>query len=96
MDRNTVTGLILILIVMVAWAYFTMPTEQELKERQAEQARQDSIAAVQADSQQAARQSADSAQSQAPSSKETQLSEDKEDTPSEMGIFSTSSAADTS
>ncbi len=49
MDRNTITGLILIFLVMIAWGYFSMPSEEELARRQAEQARQDSIAAIQAD-----------------------------------------------
>src|SRR5699024_7960393 len=39
---------------MVGWAYFSMPTQEELQRRQAqqiEQARQDSLAALQPDSQ---------------------------------------------
>ncbi len=46
MDRNTVTGLILIFLVMIAWGYFSMPSEEEIARRKAEQARQDSIAAL--------------------------------------------------
>lgn len=49
MDRNTVTGLILIFVIMLAWFYFMAPSQEELQRRQAEQARQDSIAAAQAD-----------------------------------------------
>lgn len=49
MDRNTVTGLLLIFVITIAWAWFTMPTEEELAQQQAEQAMQDSIAAVQAE-----------------------------------------------
>ncbi|NIU02120.1 MAG: hypothetical protein GWN01_14805, partial [Nitrosopumilaceae archaeon] len=47
MDRNTVTGLLLIFVITIAWAWFTMPSEEELAQRQAEQAAQDSIAAAQ-------------------------------------------------
>ncbi|SMO33137.1 protein translocase subunit yidC [Fodinibius sediminis] len=77
---------------MVAWAYFTMPTEQELRERQAEQARQDSIAAVQADTQQV-EQPADEPEQQAgmPS-----VGAEEEDKPQEMGSFSAASIRDTS
>ncbi len=49
MDRNTATGLILIFFIMLAWFYFMAPSQEELQQRQAEQARQDSIAAAQAD-----------------------------------------------
>lgn len=47
MDRNTVTGLLLIFAIMLAWFYFMAPSEQELRQRQAQQARQDSLAALQ-------------------------------------------------
>lgn len=83
---------------MVAWAYFAMPTEQELKQRQAEQARQDSIAAVQADSQAKASQDAvEETQDEGTDtqSKTPSLSEDRESRP-EMGVFSAASIADTS
>ncbi len=103
MDRNTVTGLILILLVMVAWAYFTMPTEEELRRQQAEQARQDSIAAVQEDSQQARQQTDDSAQVAEQQADDTDsenrtpsISADDEDEQAEMGMFSRASVADTS
>ncbi|MGD8426255.1 MAG: membrane protein insertase YidC [Balneolaceae bacterium] len=98
MDRNTVTGLILILVVMVAWAYFTMPSEQELRQQQAEQARQDSIAAAQADSSQmGASQLAgdDSSQVDQPSSKGQHTLQGQETAPQEMGMFSEASIADT-
>lgn len=100
MDRNTVTGLILIFIVMVAWAYFTMPSEQELKQRQAEQARQDSVAAAQADSQEApppARQKTTEAEpdQDQQEQKKQSLRPSDEDKP-EMGMFSAASIADTS
>ncbi|MGA1465281.1 MAG: hypothetical protein ACO363_06075, partial [Balneolaceae bacterium] len=46
MDRNTITGLILIFLITLAWAFFTMPTQEELEQQRLEQLRQDSLAAV--------------------------------------------------
>lgn len=48
MDRTTVTGLILIFLLMMGWAYFTMPNPEELQRQRVEQARQDSLAQLQA------------------------------------------------
>lgn len=99
MDRNTVTGLILILVVMVAWAYFTMPSEQELQQRKAEQARQDSIAAAQADSDtaRAARQLANKdTLAEKPAGKGQQTLQGQETGPQQMGMFSDASVSDTS
>jgi len=92
---------------MVAWAYFTMPSEQELQQRQAEQARQDSIAAAQADTQQtqATAQRTSDTQEQ-----DLQQTDETADTQSQkgqtlrpnkqeqqnMGMFSAASIADTS
>lgn len=104
MDRNTVTGLILILLTMVAWAYFTMPSEEELQRRQAlQQARQDSIAAVQrADSiaraqQQEQTTTADTGEQagEEPSQMATITEENGKGRP-EMGIFGSASVQDTS
>lgn len=102
MDRNTVTGLILILLTMVAWAYFTMPSQEELQRRQAEQqARQDSIAAVQrADSIARQGQAVDpdqsaSADTQTTESRTPSIGEDQSDLPGEMGIFGSASEQDT-
>jgi len=88
---------------MVAWAYFTMPSEQELKQQQAEQARQDSIAAVQADTpqtQQPQQQAAQQEQAEQqpteadrPSGQTLQADEEQK---KEMGMFSAASVADTS
>ncbi|HET6527322.1 MAG TPA: membrane protein insertase YidC [Balneolaceae bacterium] len=97
MDRNTITGLVLILFVMVAWAWFSMPTEQELKQRQAEQARQDSLIAAQAERQ--ARDSlqvADDEIVEKPSEGQTLQQDDDVDEPSAMGMFSSASVSDTS
>ncbi len=96
MDRNTVTGLILILLTMVAWAYFTMPSEEELQRRKAlEQARQDSIAAVQKQDS-AARNTAEKqepADDRAPA--QATISEEDTGKPAKMGIFSAASVDDT-
>ena len=80
---------------MVAWAYFTMPSEQELKERKAEQARQDSIAAVKADSQQVA-QSVDDSAGSGSQEPQARVSSSEENEQPEMGMFSAASIADTS
>lgn len=79
---------------MVAWAYFTMPTEQELKQRQAEQARQDSLIAAQAENQ--ARDSLRTPVKQQPedSSEGTTLTQEGNSLP-EMGMFSAASVTDT-
>lgn len=92
MDRNTVTGLILIFLIMLAWFYFTMPTQEELQRRQTEQARQDSIAAAQADTQ---------TQQQVPDDTTHQqtgglLRAEQEEEPREMGMFEQAGVSDTS
>ena len=51
MDRNTVIGLLLIFALTIGWAFFTMPSQEEIEQRRAEQAAQDSVAAVQAQQQ---------------------------------------------
>lgn len=48
MDRNTITGLLLIFIITIAWAFYTMPSEEDLQRQRAQQALQDSIAAAEA------------------------------------------------
>jgi YidC/Oxa1 family membrane protein insertase len=105
LDRNTITGLVLIFFTMIAWAYFSMPTQEELEQRkaeqaqQAQQARQDSIAAVQADSQ---AQNQEQAENQTQptdtaASESTQITEtEDEDAPQAMGMFSRASQTDTS
>jgi len=86
---------------MVAWTYYSMPSEQELQQRQAEQARQDSIAAAQADTQQQERgQPEDLAQQQEEPQQDEEedttprLTQDQEKQP-EMGMFSEASLDDT-
>jgi len=83
---------------MVAWAYFTMPSEQELQQRKAEQARQDSIAAVQADSGQQA-QAVDVGDTTEEADQEPSghtMRQQEEEQPADMGAFSAASVSDTS
>ncbi len=83
---------------MVAWTYYSMPSEQELQQRQAKQAQQDSVAAAQADTQtQATENIAQQSQEEPIPQNEQQtpsLSEDREEQP-EMGMFSSASIDDT-
>lgn len=51
MDRNTVIGLLLIFALTIGWAFYTMPSQEEIDQRRAEQALQDSLAAAQAQEQ---------------------------------------------
>ncbi len=87
---------------MVAWAYFTMPSQEELQRRQAEQqARQDSIAAVQrADSiarqqQQESQVAQTEEQTGDDTSGMTTLTEEDGNGQSAMGIFGNASIQDT-
>ena len=89
---------------MVAWAYFTMPSQEELQRRQAQQqAQQDSIAAVQrADSIARARQQqqdSPTAQTEEEPGEQTTgmatLSEEEGNGQSAMGIFGSASIQDT-
>jgi YidC/Oxa1 family membrane protein insertase len=86
---------------MIAWAYFSMPSQEELQQRQAEQARQDSIAAVQADTQARNQQQLQSqnqpAETDTAVSQDAQIGQSQDDsTAVEMGIFSRASQQDTS
>jgi YidC/Oxa1 family membrane protein insertase len=45
-DRNTVTGLILIFLITIAWFYYTAPSQEQLEKQQRELAARDSIAAL--------------------------------------------------
>lgn len=48
MDKNTVIGLLLIFVLTIGWAWFTMPSQEEMERRQAERALQDSLALAEA------------------------------------------------
>lgn len=93
---------------MVAWAYVSMPTEEELRQRQAEQARQDSIAAAQADTASRNLEGQDTGQGGTPPDETVQsgqqqagggagqrISQEQEETPGDMGMFSEASLSDT-
>jgi len=51
LDRNTVTGLLLIFLITIVWGIFMMPDQEQIEQQRLEQARQDSIAAAQAEQQ---------------------------------------------
>mgnify|MGYP002277560015 CR=1 FL=1 len=95
MDRNTVTGLILIFVIMLAWFYFMAPSEEELKRRQAEQVKQDSIAAAQADTNQPDEQAATPSPTQQQQQKQQKV-EEQSDKPQVPELFAKVQAKDTS
>lgn len=83
---------------MVAWTYYSMPSEQEMQQRQAEQARQDSIAVAQADTQSQGQGQDVTQQAEQEEQQDTQapqLSEERDEQP-EMGMFTEASVEDTS
>jgi YidC/Oxa1 family membrane protein insertase len=49
LDRNTVTGLLLIFLVFLVWIYYTTPTPEEMQRQARERAIQDSLRAIQAE-----------------------------------------------
>ncbi|WP_069133362.1 membrane protein insertase YidC [Rhodohalobacter halophilus] len=92
MDKNTVTGLLLIFVLTIAWAWFTMPSQEELERQRQEQLRQDSIAAAQVDQEQAEPQDPIVEQDQ------SDRPEPVESTPARsqaMGVFGESTISDT-
>lgn len=96
MDRNTVTGLILIFIITIAWAMYTMPSEEDLERQRAEQALQDSIAAAQADENRSI--SENDPQSEDPANRDLPppLPDDEEEKPrSALGVFGEAGISDT-
>src|SRR5690625_152497 len=97
LDRNTVIGLVLIFALTIGWAFFTMPSQEEIEQRRAEQAAQDSIAAVldqPHDPRQEQPQPVPSSQIDTSRAGELAMSQGSE--PSlPLGAFSTVSAADT-
>jgi YidC/Oxa1 family membrane protein insertase len=49
LDRNTVTGLLLIFLVFLVWIYYTTPTPEEMQRQARERAIQDSLRASQSE-----------------------------------------------
>lgn len=104
MDRNTVIGLLLIFALTIGWAFFTMPSQEEIDQRRAEQALQDSLANVQAQQQQDLQ---DSSQQQLSVSREggqennrisdplTEAEMQSQESPRNLGNFSRVGFADT-
>jgi len=45
-DRNTVTGLILIFLITIAWFYYTAPSQEQIERQQRDKIARDSIAAL--------------------------------------------------
>ena len=100
MDRNTVTGLILIALITLGWFYFITPSEEELRQRRIEQARQDSIEAAQTQAQAedtaAQRDEPTAAQQQQTEESGPTIGPDQEEpTQQEYGIFGNSPVTDT-
>jgi len=86
---------------MIAWAYFTMPSQEELQRRQAEQARQDSIARAEAEADTQTRENPppenreqDFTENQQQETQEP--ADDKEEAVGNMGIFGQAGINDTS
>ncbi len=94
MDKNTATGLGLIFLIMVAWFFVTMPSEEERAAQMAERARQDSLAQVEAATQEPAPVE-NQVQQNAPQ-REQQFRENNQDeiTPPSSGIFANSAATE--
>ncbi|MDX1592404.1 MAG: membrane protein insertase YidC, partial [Balneolaceae bacterium] len=104
MDKNTVTGLLLIFLITMAWAWYTMPSEEELEQqRQEEMLRQDSLAALQQQNdtltvnnegqETTAQQSQDRTNAaQTPAQESRQMPELREPGETALGIFSQDSA----
>lgn len=81
---------------MVVWGYFTMPSEQELKQRQAEQARQDSVAAAQTQQDTTAASQVTEEQDTTKPVPDKQSLDSSEEEKINMGMFSDASISDTS
>lgn len=100
MDRNTVTGLLLIFVITMAWAWYTMPSEEDLERQRQERALQDSIAAAQADEVDTLEQRTRDAESADPDRRE-RLADTEEEAPlteerrRSMGLFDEASYTDT-
>lgn len=91
MDKNTATGFALIFVLMLAWFYFTMPSEEELAQQQRERAIQDSLALVEQNRQSAI------PQSQTEEQGTPGITEDRSDeTATPQGLFAEASSQEES
>jgi len=105
LDRNTVIGLLLIFALTIGWAFYTMPSQEEIDQRRAEQALQDSLAAVQAQQQAEFEGRQDSLQSGSDSEmgmgvdsvtdRGTESAAEITESARNLGVFSANSAEDT-
>lgn len=93
MDRNTVTGLILIFLITMLWALYTMPSQEELERQRAEQAAQDSIAAAQIEQEEAERPEAEPDPERAEAWSPTEI--DRETDRPALGVFEDAGIRDT-
>lgn len=90
MDKNTVTGFVLIFLLMLGWFYFTMPSEEELAQQRREQAQQDSLAQIEQNNRDTLL-ATDTPQEQEESTRqEPSISEETDDTPEVRGLFANS------
>jgi len=105
LDRNTVIGLLLIFALTIGWAFYTMPSQEEIDQRRAEQAMQDSLAATQAQQQAEFEGQQDSLQSGSDTEMEiggdsmtdrgAQSTAEITESARNLGVFSANSAEDT-
>jgi YidC/Oxa1 family membrane protein insertase len=98
LDKNTVTGLILIFFIMMAWAFYAMPSEEDLQRQREEQALRDSLAQIEQELEQESPETA--AAPDASDETDTLPGVERELTDSDepaaaMGIFRTDEIADT-
>ncbi len=88
MDKNTVTGFVLIFVLMLGWFYFTMPSDEEVAQQREEKALQDSLAQIE----QTRQDSLAALNAPEPDKKEqeTLISETQDKAPEAKGLFSES------
>ncbi|MDR9419280.1 membrane protein insertase YidC [Gracilimonas sp.] len=89
MDKNTVTGFVLIFLLMLGWFYFTMPSEEELARQRQEQATQDSLAQIEQNRQDSLEQVAQPEEAE-PERQETNISEEQDEVAEVKGLFANS------
>ncbi|SMO58374.1 membrane protein insertase YidC [Gracilimonas mengyeensis] len=94
MDKNTVTGFVLIFLLMLGWFYFTMPSEEELAQQRREQAESDSLALIEARQDSIAE--SEQVTSQEADRQEPSISEETDEVPETRGLFGNSTVTEES
>jgi YidC/Oxa1 family membrane protein insertase len=94
LDRNTITGLVLIFILTIAWAYFTMPSQEEIQRQQELQAQRDSVESAEANGRED-RIDEDVEQSDIEDRFQQQITSQREPVTKTAGVFGEASAEDT-